>query len=103
MRLIRLKEVINLTGLGRSSIYKFMSENKFPQSISLGERAIAWQEGEIEEWLQDKIDHRKQPAIATAKLNQYEINESDVIAFIKAKFARVNMSDAIAWLIKVIG
>ncbi len=102
MRLIRLKEVINLTGLGRSSIYKFMSENKFPQSISLGERAIAWEEGEIEEWLQDKIDHRKQPATATAKQNQYKISECDVIDYIKARFANLSVSDAIAWLMQII-
>ena len=102
MRLIRLKEVINLTGLGRSSIYKFMSENKFPQSISLGERAIAWQEGKIEEWLQDKIDHRKQSATATVKQNQYEISESDVIAFIKVKFANLSVSDAIAWVMDIV-
>lgn len=37
MKFIRLKEVINITGLGRSSIYKFMSVGNYPQSISLGE------------------------------------------------------------------
>jgi len=48
MKLIRLKEVISITGLGRSSIYKFMEEGRFPMSISLGERAIAWEVSEVE-------------------------------------------------------
>ena len=56
MRLIRLKEVMHLTGLGRSSIYKFMTEGVFPMSVSLGERAVAWEVSEVEEWVLDKIE-----------------------------------------------
>ncbi|MGF1828912.1 AlpA family transcriptional regulator [Photobacterium angustum] len=58
MRLIRLKEVMSLTGLGRSSIYKFMEESRFPKSVSLGDRAVAWIESEIEDWIVDKIAER---------------------------------------------
>jgi len=42
MRLIRLKEVMNRTGLGRTSIYNFMNAGTFPKSVQLGERAVAW-------------------------------------------------------------
>ena len=35
MQLIRLKEVIALTSLSRSSIYKFISEGRFPKSVSV--------------------------------------------------------------------
>lgn len=55
MKLIRLKDVMDLTGLGRSSIYKFMDESRFPKSVSLGDRAVAWVESEVEEWIFDKI------------------------------------------------
>ncbi|WP_434144104.1 AlpA family transcriptional regulator [Photobacterium leiognathi] len=58
MRLIRLKEVMSLTGLGRSSIYKFMEESRFPKSVSLGDRAVAWVESEIEDWIVEKIAER---------------------------------------------
>ena len=58
MRLIRLKEVMALTGLGRASIYNFMDENKFPKSVSLGGRAVAWVESEIEGWILAKIEER---------------------------------------------
>lgn len=47
-----------MTGLGRSSIYKFMEEGRFPQSISLGARAIAWQQSDIEAWIESKIKAR---------------------------------------------
>ena len=58
MRLIRLKEVMNITGLGRSSIYKFMDEERFPKSVSLGDRAVAWVESEVEMWIEERIAGR---------------------------------------------
>lgn len=58
MQLIRLKEVIALTSLSRSSIYKFISEGRFPKSVSLGDRAVAWIKEEIEEWIEARIAER---------------------------------------------
>lgn len=36
IRLIRLKEVMHQTGLARATVYKYMKEEKFPLSVSLG-------------------------------------------------------------------
>ena len=55
---------MNRTGLGRSTIYKYMSKDEFPRSISLGDRAVAWVESEVHEWMveklvmQDKLEQR---------------------------------------------
>lgn len=40
MRFIRLKEVMHVTGLGRSSIYNYMAEGRFPKTVLLGGRAV---------------------------------------------------------------
>jgi prophage regulatory protein len=58
MRLLRLKEVKKLTSLGRTSIYNYMEDGRFPKSVKLGERAVAWVESEIEEWIQQRIQSR---------------------------------------------
>ena len=55
----RLPAVIERTGLSRSSIYLRMNKGEFPQSISLGDRAIGWLEADIEQWLEDKITASK--------------------------------------------
>jgi prophage regulatory protein len=55
----RLPAVIEKTGLSRSSIYLRMNKGEFPQSISLGDRAIGWLEADIEQWLEDKITPSK--------------------------------------------
>ncbi|KIT29211.1 transcriptional regulator [Vibrio parahaemolyticus VP766] len=63
MRFLRLKDVMSLTGLGRSTIYKFMAdETDFPKSVPLGGRAVAWVESEIEEWMESRLSMRDNQA-----------------------------------------
>ena len=59
IKIIRLPEVKQRTGLSRSTIYLRMSKGLFPKSISLGERAVGWVESDIELWVSE--------CIATAK------------------------------------
>ena len=54
-RLIRLGEVIEKTGLSRSTIYFWMEEERFPQLVKIGGRSTAWVESEIDEWIEDCI------------------------------------------------
>ncbi|MBO2581741.1 AlpA family transcriptional regulator [Shewanella algae] len=58
MKLIRLTQVIERTGLGRSSIYNYMAAGYFPKSVKPGPRLVAWVEEEIDEWIADKISKR---------------------------------------------
>jgi prophage regulatory protein len=50
-RLIRLKEVQHRVGLGRSTIYRWMAEGKFPEPVRLGAHAVAWAQDDIGEWI----------------------------------------------------
>jgi len=54
-RILRLKEVIQKTGLSRSSIYQFMKDGEFPKSIELGARAVGWLESEIDLWVKRRV------------------------------------------------
>lgn len=58
MRIIRLKEVIDSTGLARSTIYKYIAEQSFPKPISLGDRCVGWLESEIHDWILTKVAER---------------------------------------------
>ena len=58
MRIIRLKEVINSTGLARSTIYKYIGEGTFPKSVSLGARCVGWVDTEVQEWILARIEER---------------------------------------------
>ena len=50
-RLIRLKEVQHRVGLGRSTIYRWMSEGKFPKPVQIGGYIVAWPEDVIDDWI----------------------------------------------------
>jgi len=66
MRIMRLKEVIEFTGLGRSTIYRFIAEGQFPKPVPLGGRAVGWLDSEIEDWLMDKVARRDDEELACA-------------------------------------
>ena len=53
--ILRLKDVIAMTGLSRSTIYLRMDQGKFPQHINLGSRAVGWIGSEIKEWIEERI------------------------------------------------
>lgn len=57
-RLIRIKEVVTATGLSRSRIYQYINEDRFPSSVSLGGRSVAWVESEIDKWIENTIGQR---------------------------------------------
>jgi prophage regulatory protein len=61
-RLIRLREVRDLTGLSRSYIYALAADGRFPKSVSLvpGGSSRAWVEAEVLDWLQQRIIERDQ-------------------------------------------
>ena len=57
-KIMKLPDVIKATGLSRSSIYSFIKQNIFPQQIHLGKRAVGWAEGEITDWINQKMETR---------------------------------------------
>jgi prophage regulatory protein len=64
MRIMRLKEVIEKTGLSRSTIYNWISQGKFPKQIDLGARSVGWVDTEVDEWLSLRIELRDSTTIS---------------------------------------
>jgi len=54
-RLIRLPEVRRRVPLCRATLYQLIAQGRFPKPISLGERAVAWVESEIDAWVEAKV------------------------------------------------
>ena len=54
-KVLRLREVINTTGLSRSSIYLLMRDKKFPRNILLGARSVGWTQSSIDQWIEGRI------------------------------------------------
>ncbi len=52
---IRLPDVQRRTGYSKAWIYRLMSQGKFPTSVKIGSRTIAFVESEIDEWVNQRI------------------------------------------------
>ena len=58
-KFLRMSEVENKIGYKKSWIYQAIKEGQFPQPIKLGERAIAFIEDEIDEWMIARIEESR--------------------------------------------
>ena len=54
-RILRLAQVRQMTGLGRSCIYQLQAQNQFPQRIKICARAVGWIESEVQQWVANRI------------------------------------------------
>ena len=52
-RILRLKIVLERTGLSRSTLYRKIERGTFPKQVRISERCIGWRESEVERWLRD--------------------------------------------------
>ena len=53
--LLRLPDVEARTGLRRSHLYSLAARGEFPKPLKLGDRASAWIEREVSEWISSRI------------------------------------------------
>jgi prophage regulatory protein len=55
LKILRLPQVCEVTGLCRSMIYQMEAELRFPRRIKIGIRAFGWREKEVNAWLVRRI------------------------------------------------
>lgn len=51
IRIIRIREVMALTGLSRSSIYLGIKQRTFPGQLKLSVRSSGWLRSEVIDWV----------------------------------------------------
>ena len=50
-RIIRAKEVVEMTGLSRTTIWRMERYKSFPARVSLGKNSMGWKLSDIQKWL----------------------------------------------------
>ena len=58
-RLLRLPEIVRVTGLSKSTIYEHIKVGAFPRGVQLGPRAVAWRAGDIDAWIASRPEARR--------------------------------------------
>ena len=54
-KLLRLRDVIKMTSLSRTTIYNNMAKGEFPKNIHLVPKISVWIESEIQKWINSQI------------------------------------------------
>jgi prophage regulatory protein len=54
MQLLRMKQVTQRIGLCGARVYQMIGAGEFPKPIKLGDRAIAFLESEVNDWIAKK-------------------------------------------------
>ncbi len=62
IKLLRRREVEEITGLSRAGIYEQMTEGVFPKPVRIGPRAVAWVDSEVSKWQRKRIKDRDKSA-----------------------------------------
>ena len=55
---LRISEVLQMTGMGKTFIYDRMRDGTFPKQIQLGSRTVIWNEQEVTKWMADRMASR---------------------------------------------
>lgn len=50
-RIIRLPELLEITGASRSTLYRWIREGCFPPPVRLGPNSTGWPQSQVREWL----------------------------------------------------
>ncbi len=53
-QILRRKQVEQMTGLSRSTIYQWIKNGYFPAPFTLGRRSVGWEMAEIQDWIQQR-------------------------------------------------
>ena len=59
LRFVRLTEVMRMTGLRKTTIYKLQADGEFPQRVQITTHCVGWIECEVQAWLNQRAATRE--------------------------------------------
>lgn len=57
-KLLRLAEVTERTGLGKTKIYELQKVGRFPMRVRVTSTAVRWVDSEVEAWVAEQVQAR---------------------------------------------
>jgi prophage regulatory protein len=54
-RILRIKTVLERTGLSRATMYRKMEKGTFPRNFKISERCAGWRESAVNAWLRNPM------------------------------------------------
>lgn len=57
-KLIPIKKVCEIAGIGKTEVYSRMKSMSFPKSVKISTKCVRWSESEIQEWANTQLSKR---------------------------------------------
>lgn len=54
-RILRIKAVLERTGLSRATLYRKIEQGSFPRQIKISTRCAGWRESAIQDWVNNPM------------------------------------------------
>lgn len=54
-RILRLRTVLDRTGLSRSTLYRKIQDGTFPRQVHISTRCAGWRESAVNEWIHNPM------------------------------------------------
>jgi prophage regulatory protein len=61
-RIIRLKTVLDRTGLSRATLYRKIGEGTFPRQVRISVHGTGWHESAVNRWIANPASYREDDA-----------------------------------------
>ena len=66
-RIIRLRTVLDRTGLSRSTVYRKIADGTFPAQVRISVHGAGWHESAINEWIADPMAYGREVSPTTVR------------------------------------
>jgi len=66
-RILRMRTVLDRTGLSRSTLYRKMRDGTFPIQVRISEHCCGWRESAINRWIADPVAYTENKTAETIR------------------------------------
>lgn len=70
LKILRMAEVVELTGLSRVTLWRLERDGRFPTRLQLSKNAVGWRDDEVMDWVQSRPRVASRAAVAPATVRK---------------------------------
>ena len=63
-RLMRLSDVVDYIGFGKTFIYDEIAAGRFPKNIPITEKSVRWLREDVDDWINKQVSRHRQKDLA---------------------------------------
>jgi len=79
-RLMRIREVLQLCGLSRATLYREIKLRSFPAPVKLSARSVGWLQDDVMQWLDSRVAQRGPAFQSNRQIEPHDTKKGSAIS-----------------------